>query len=99
MENKELEALKEKYADFIASLSDEDKAKVEACTTAEELTELARNSDGELPDDIAEAVAGGKNISLDGYVYVCDNCGYKIKVTFRGDQNCPACRSHMSRTD
>ncbi|MBR5088882.1 MAG: hypothetical protein IK093_05600 [Ruminiclostridium sp.] len=70
MENKELEALKEKYAVFIASLSDEDKAKVEACRTVGELTALAQNSDGELPDEIAEAVAGGKDTRRK-----CPHCG------------------------
>ncbi|MBR5088881.1 MAG: hypothetical protein IK093_05595 [Ruminiclostridium sp.] len=60
MENKELEALKEKYADFIASLSDEDKAKVDACRSVGELIKLAQDSESEIPDDIAETVAGGK---------------------------------------
>ena len=55
-----LEQVKAQYADFIASLSAEDKAKVEDCKTVGELTELAKNSEGELPDDVAEAVAGGK---------------------------------------
>ncbi len=61
MENKELNGLKEKYAGFIAGLSDEMKAKVDACKTVEEFAALADDYDGELPDDIAEAVAGGKS--------------------------------------
>ena len=59
MENNELELLKEKYADFIASLSDEDKAKVDACKTADELIKLTEEAEGELPDELLEAVAGG----------------------------------------
>ena len=55
-----LEQIKEQYADFIATLGEEDKAKVDACKTAEELIALSQNAEGELPDDIAEAVAGGK---------------------------------------
>ncbi|MBR5088884.1 MAG: hypothetical protein IK093_05610 [Ruminiclostridium sp.] len=92
MENKELEALKEKYADFIASLSDEDKAKVEACKTVEELTELAQNAEGALPDEIVEAVAGGKGgcshnwvcvaSSGEGQMFRCHDCGAIRKQRF-----------------
>ena len=56
----ELNELKNKYAEFIASLPDDLKAKVDECKTVEELNELLDDYDGELPDDIAEAVAGGK---------------------------------------
>lgn len=81
MENMTLEQLKEKYADFIATLSDEDKAKVEACKTAEELTALAQNTEGELPDEIAEAVAGGKDARKYWY----------------GDYECPKCHKQSVR--
>ncbi|MBR5088880.1 MAG: hypothetical protein IK093_05590 [Ruminiclostridium sp.] len=74
MENKELEAIKEKYADFIASLSDEDKAKVDACTSPEELIALAQNSEGELPDDVVEAVAGGGGKGSTSVSYECPRC-------------------------
>ncbi len=74
MENKELEALKEKYADFIAALSPEDKAKVDACTTPEELLKLADETDGELPDEIVEAIAGGTDKCYPG-ILTCKKCG------------------------
>ncbi|MBR5088885.1 MAG: hypothetical protein IK093_05615 [Ruminiclostridium sp.] len=73
MENKELEALKEKYADFIAGLSEEEKAKVEACKTVEELTVLVKNAEGVLPDEIVEAVAGGKDEGE--IILACPECG------------------------
>ncbi|MBR5088883.1 MAG: hypothetical protein IK093_05605 [Ruminiclostridium sp.] len=74
MENKELEVLKEKYADFIAGLSDEDKAKVDACKTVGELTALAQNAEGELPDDVVEAVAGGGSKTPSGPQHICPKC-------------------------
>ncbi len=81
MENKTLEQLKEKYADCIASLSDEDKAKVEACKTAEELMALAQNTEGALPDEIAEAVAGGKGSgSSETEPRKCPKCGKQMQL-------------------
>ena len=72
MENNELELLKEKYADFIESLSDEDKAKVDACKTVDELIKLTEDAEGELPDELLEAVAGGAG---KGGRRVCPSCG------------------------
>ncbi len=74
MENNELELLKEKYADFIASLSDEDRAKVDACKTVDELLKLINEAEGELPDEVLEAVAGGAG--KDGK-RLCPFCGSK----------------------
>ena len=98
MENKELEVLKEKYADFIATLGDEDKAKVDACKTAEELIALAQNAEGELPDDIAETVAGGKpeqkkKFSDYKYKYFCPNCKHVFGADCElADLTCRFCR-------
>ena len=86
-----LEQLKEKYADFIASLSDEDKAKVEACKTAEELIALVENSEGELPDDIVEAVAGGK-----GQEFTCPYCHSDDIATVDGKLKCLSCQNILS---
>ena len=81
MDNKTLEQIKEQYADYIAALGEEDKAKVEACKTAEELIALADNTEGELPDDIAEAVAGGKGKSKEPVCpYPCW-CTVIMKIT------------------
>ena len=92
MENKELEALKEKYADYIASLSPEDKAKVDACTTAEELINLANNAEGELPDDVLEAVAGGADKGSDRVCPYSD-CGSAdiCTDTITGRYRCMRC--------
>ncbi len=83
MENKELNELKEKYADFIAGLSDEDKAKVDACKTVEEFAALADDYDGELPDDLAEAAAGGKGGGCDHPDPIKDsriyNTGFQVR--------------------
>ena len=90
MENKTLEQLKEQYADYIATLSAEDKAKVEACKTVEELIALAQAKEGELPDDIAEAIAGGR--ALKGFVLWCGVC-----KTYRNTdrtQKGPFCGAH-----
>lgn len=80
----ELNELKNKYAEFIASLADDMKAKVNECKTVEELKAIIDDYDGELPDDIVEAVAGGKggescshlNPIHDSRIY---NTGYQMR--------------------
>lgn len=91
MENKTLEQIKEQYAEYIAALSSEDRAKVNDCKTVDELIALAKEKEGELPDDIAEAVAGG---SLKGFELWCSVCR-----TYRhtdSSQRCPFCGAHCS---
>lgn len=73
MENKTLEQVKAQYADYIAALSTEDKAKVDACKTVEELAAFAQNTEGELPDDIAEAIAGGAK-GQSSPTHTCPKC-------------------------
>ena len=60
---------KEKLAELISgiydSLTDEQKEKVKACHTAEELIALAGKEGIELPDEALNAVAGGGCINRD----------------------------------
>ena len=76
MDDRTLEQIKEQYADYIAGLNDDDKAKVNECKTIEELNALIRTYEGELPDEVAEAVAGGKGddpkpcAHWDDYTYI-----------------------------
>lgn len=77
----ELTESKNKYTDFIASLSDDMKAKVDACTSVDELESLIDDYDGELPDDLVEAVAGGKRPAE---LRLTDlPCWCKLKVTIQ----------------
>ena len=89
MESSELKRIKEKYADFIAGLSDEQKAKVDACETVDELTKLASESGVELPDEILEAVSGG---SFKGFELWCVYC--KRYVWTDSSQTCPTCGAY-----
>ncbi len=45
----------------LASLNDEQKKKAKACKTAKELLDLLTESGVELPDEMLEEVAGGKD--------------------------------------
>ena len=51
----------EKYKEIYDSLSDDLKAKVTSCKTADELMELAKNEGIELTDDQLDAISGGIN--------------------------------------
>ena len=53
------DALKATLTELWASLTDEQKAKAEACTTMEELLAFAGEEKIELPDDLMDEVAGG----------------------------------------
>ena len=55
MDEKMKEALKSVYN----NVTDEQKEKVKACKTNEELMDFAGKEGIELPDDLVEAVAGG----------------------------------------
>ena len=73
MENKNLnEVLKGIYD----SLTDEQKEKVKACKTMDELVKLAGEEGIELPDEVLDAVAGGVIVDIkDGTWSVFDNDG------------------------
>ena len=88
MDNKTLEQIKEQYADYIAALGEEVKAKVEACKTVDELTALAMNTEGELPDEVAEAVAGGKGKKM----VWCPRCNYTFTPS---TIVCPICHGGL----
>ena len=53
------------YKKMYEGLSDEMKAKVTSCKTAEELMELARSEGIELTDEQLDAISGG-------YEWICD---------------------------
>jgi hypothetical protein len=57
MENEKLNGMIDELWD---SLTDEQKAKVKECKTVDELVELAGKESIELPDEMLEAVSGGK---------------------------------------
>ena len=59
MENTKIAEILEKYKDFIATLPEELQEKARACTTEAELLALTSEVEGELPDEVMEAVAGG----------------------------------------
>ena len=59
MDEKMKDALKSVYN----NLTDEQKVKAKTCKTEQELMEFAGKEGIELPDDIAEAVAGGRDYS------------------------------------
>ena len=65
MNNVDLAALIEKYKDFIASLPEELQKKVREASSLEELQGLIGEVEGELPDELAESVAGGKDSDYD----------------------------------
>ena len=57
MDNRELNELLEKA---VASLTEEQKEKAKACKTAKELLDFLAEAGVELPDELLDAVAGGK---------------------------------------
>ena len=59
----------DKYKEMYNSLSDEMKAKVANCKTAEELMELAKSEGIELTDEQLDAISGGFRWTCD---YSCD---------------------------
>ena len=57
MENHDMQ---EKLKSIFDSLTDEQKEKAKACTSAEELVKFAGEEGIELPDDVLEEISGGK---------------------------------------
>ena len=57
MENHDMQ---QKLKSIFESLTDEQKEKVKACTSAEELVKFAGEEGIELPDDVLEEISGGK---------------------------------------
>ena len=58
----------DKYKELYESLSDDLKAKVANCKTADELMELAKSEGLELTDEQLDAISGG----YDWSVWICD---------------------------
>ena len=74
--------------EYIKDLSPELQEKARGCTSADELLKLAEENDIPLPDEVAEAVAGGKLKITDK----CPRCGSKsIVKRNNGKAECRDC--------
>ncbi len=56
----DIKALLEKYAGYIKTLPDDVQEKIKACKSEAELLKMTESIEGEIPDEVAMAVAGGK---------------------------------------
>ena len=81
--------------ELLKGLTDEQKAKLKACKSNEEILKIAKEEGIELTDEQLEAVSGGNCFTdfdcpkcggtIDGnssdmyYNYVCPHCGYRFK--------------------
>ena len=68
------EKMEEAFKSIYDNLTDEQKAKVKACKTMDEMMVLAGEWGVELPDEVLDAVAGGIDwdaIGCSGYSYRC----------------------------
>ncbi len=62
----------EKYGEYIKALPEDLQEKIRACKNETEVRMLLSNAEGELPDEIAEAVSGGKDNEIKyKYSYPC----------------------------
>ncbi|MBE7007535.1 MAG: hypothetical protein E7422_00030 [Ruminococcaceae bacterium] len=68
------------------SLTDEQKAAVKECRSMDELAALAGAAGVELPDEMLDAVAGGRPIVLPGGTIYCLNCPYCKKTHQKTEQ-------------
>ena len=77
-------------------LSEEQRAKLKACTSSEEIIALAQEEGIELTEEQLDVIAGGGIWSDDAPIVTCPACGKSFENTEHlVSFNCPYCDAYL----